>query len=523
MIMNKKQMVDNWSAYKEQIEKLSVVDKQEDSTAQQSRIVRALADYQYFCEYYFPHLISDENGAIVKNGFFHNKAAKYIKEHRNLVALFEWARGHAKSTQMDLLIPLWLKAQSYVFKNALKADKTEFKPQFNNMVLIGKSEESAIALLGNLQAELQYNERYIHDFGVQYSNGSWESGNFQTKDNVSFRALGRGQSPRGLNFKGKRPDYIVVDDIDDDELCRNLARVEELYNWMTRALFNTMDMGRGRFIIVGNRISKNSIIARSADIVDIYHSKINALTPKGTPTWSEKYTIAELDRVRTTIGSIAWEQEFMNNPIVKGAIFKECNFKNTLRWDLYAHIITYTDPSFKNNATSDFKATITIGKTRTGEYHILKAYMDRVPVTKMIDWHYEIERIKPEKANIQYYMEANFAQDILVDEFYKEGDKRGYHIPLRKDERKKPDKYQRIENLEPLFSNGRIWFSEQERNTPGMKALVDQFLAFQKGSRINDDGADAVEGGIYILQQKGYSEQKIDTLSRNSMFRKNRF
>lgn len=523
MSMNKKQLIENWSAYKEQIEKLSVVDKKEDSTTQQARIKRALDDYQYFCEYYFPHLVSDENGKIVKNGLFHNKAAKYIKEHRNLVALFEWARGHAKSTQMTLLIPLWLKAQSYVYKNALKSDKTAIKPQFNNMVLVGKSEESAIALLGNLQAELQYNERYIHDFGVQYSNGSWESGNFQTKDNVSFRALGRGQSPRGLIYKGKRPDYIIPDDIDDDELCRNVSRVDDLFNWMVRALFNTMDMGRGRFIIVGNRISKNSIIARSAEIDGIYHSKVNALTPKGTPTWSEKYTIAELDRVQATIGRIAWEQEFMNNPIVKGAVFKECHFKNTLSWNQYAHLVCYTDPSFKNNATSDLKATILLGKTRTGEYHILKAFMDRVSITQMIDWHYLIEKLKPQNANISYYMEANFAQDILVDEFYKEGDKRGFHIPLRKDERKKPDKYQRIENLEPLFSNERIWFSEQERSSPGMKALVDQFLAFQKGSRINDDGADAVEGGIYILQQRGYTENRIDTISRNNMVRKNRF
>jgi predicted phage terminase large subunit-like protein len=439
------------------------------------------------------------------------------------VALFEWARGHAKSTHMGLLVPLWLKAQSHAFKNNLKNDITAIKPQFNNMVLVGKSDESAMAILGNLQAELQYNERYIHDYGIQYSQGSWETGNFQTKDNVSFRALGRGQSPRGLNYKGKRPDYIVVDDIDDDELCRNIARVDILFKWLTTALFNTMDMGRGRFIVVGNRISKNSIIARSAEIFGVYHSKVNALNEKGVPTWSEKYTIEELNRVRATIGHMAWEQEFMNNPLVKGAVFKECNFKPTMKWDKYGHLICYTDPSFKNTATSDYKGTILVGKTNTGEYHILKAFLDKVPITKMIDWHYEIEREKPDKAVINYYMEANFAQDMLLTEFYKEGDKRGDHIPLRKDERKKPDKYQRIENLEPLFSNGRIWFSEQEKNSPGMKLLIDQFLVFQKGSRINDDGPDAVEGAIWLLQKKGISEQKSIVIQRDTMIRKNRF
>ena len=78
-------------------------------------------------------------------------------------------------------------------------------------------------------------------------------------------ALGRGQSPRGLKKRGQRPDYILIDDIDDDALCRNEARVREAFNWMMTALFGAMAAGRGRFIMVGNRISKQSILARFAE------------------------------------------------------------------------------------------------------------------------------------------------------------------------------------------------------------------------------------------------------------------
>ncbi len=519
----KKNLIENWSVYKESIEKLSIVDKNESQSAKSARIKKALQDYQFFCEYYFPHLVNDDEGIVVKNGFFHNKAAYKIKDNKKIVALFEWARGHAKSTHMVVMIPLWLKAQNSANNMGLKSIKTEFKPNFNNMVVVGKSEDSAIALLGNLQAELQYNERYIHDFGEQYANGSWESGNFQTKDNISFRALGRGQSPRGLNYKGKRPDYIVVDDIDDDELSKNESRLNALFDWLMTALYNTMDMGRGRFIVVGNRISKNSIIAKMATIINIYHSTINALNDKGIPTWKEKYALEELNVVKKTIGNIAWEQEFMNNPMTKGMIFNVFNMKKTLKWNKYAHLLVYTDPSFKNNATSDYKATVLIGLTYEGEFHILKAFVDKVSISQMIDWHYELERQKPENCVIQYYMEANFAQDTLVDEFYKEGTKRGFIIPLRKDERKKPDKFQRIENLEPLFSNNRIWFSEQEKDSPGMKLLVEQFLTFARGSRANDDAPDAVEGAIHLLQKKNYTSQPSFVMGRDFIIKKNRF
>ena len=49
------------------------------------------------------------------------------------------------------------------------------------MVIVGKSEDNAKTLLGDIQAELQYNQRYIADFGEQYNAGSWEEGKFVTQ------------------------------------------------------------------------------------------------------------------------------------------------------------------------------------------------------------------------------------------------------------------------------------------------------------------------------------------------------
>ena len=52
---------------------------------------------------------------------------------------------------MGVFIPLWLKIQN--------------ERQFNTMVLVGKSEDSATRLLADLQQELAFNELYIRDFG----------------------------------------------------------------------------------------------------------------------------------------------------------------------------------------------------------------------------------------------------------------------------------------------------------------------------------------------------------------------
>jgi hypothetical protein len=64
--------------------------------------------------------------------------------------------------------------------------------------------------------------------------------------------------PRGLRYRDSRPDYIVIDDFDDDELCQNEARVKKLTDWVKEAHFGTFGASGGRFIMVGNLISKTA-------------------------------------------------------------------------------------------------------------------------------------------------------------------------------------------------------------------------------------------------------------------------
>ena len=105
--------------------------------------------------------------------------------------------------------------------------------------------------------------------------GSWSEGRFETTDGCYFRALGRGQSPRGLKNNGNRPDYILTDDLDDDEMCRNPRRVNEATQWVLSALFGTMEAGRGRFIMVGNRIAQNSVPGHVIDRPGVHHTRVN--------------------------------------------------------------------------------------------------------------------------------------------------------------------------------------------------------------------------------------------------------
>jgi len=80
---------------------------------------------------------------------------------------------------------------------------------------------------------------------------------------------------------------------------------------------------------------------------------------------------------------------------------------------------------------------------------------------------------------------------------------RGKQVPIVGDQRAKPDKFMRVEALlEPLNRNGKLCLNENERKSPHMQRLADQFTLFSPGSRAHDDGPDAVEGAVWMINNK---------------------
>lgn len=496
-----KQRYAEWQEHCKRVQSLTDLSAlvNESPTQKDKRIKRLQKDYAAFCEYYFPHFLTlrdKTTGEVIRtvhNAPFHNSAALKVKNTPNLKAVFKWPRGHAKSTHFDIFLPLWLMFQP--------------KRLINVMVVVGKSEESAIGLLSDIQAELEFNQRIIADFGEQKAVGNWQEGQFVTQSDVAFFARGRGQSPRGLRYKEARPDYIVIDDLDDDELCRNEKRVKDLTDWVKEALFGALDVGRGRFIMVGNLISKNSVLANIAATKGVYVSEIKAVDKDGEPVWKEKWTKEEAEEAAAFMGYRSWQKEMMHNPIKDGTIFRHdwIRYKKVLPLHKYEMLVCYTDPSFKSTTANDYKASRLWGKIGN-ELHLIDCYVRQDTVSGMVRWLYNLYESLPENVSVRFFMEANFMQDIILDEFTTEGNLRGYQLPILPDKRKKPEKIQRIEAISPLWERGFVFYNEALKDTSDMQVGIEQTLSLERGSRVHDDAPDADEGAIWYLQRNTRQE-----------------
>ena len=474
----------------------------EGAEAQRKRIARLLGNFEEFCQYYFPHYMA------APFAYFHKRDIKVIVKDGKIMAALEWPRAHAKSVVTDVFLTLYLKALG----------------ELDGVILVSNNKDKAMMLLLDCQAELEANERYIHDFGKQATFGDWAEQSFATQDGTGFWAYGRGQSPRGTRKAAKRPNLIIVDDIDDKEICRNQDRVLEAVDWLKEDLMGCFSLKGGRFIIVGNRIHKHSILAHMVgDVEDdhpvhpyLYHSKVFALeNPKthkedqsetGVPAWKEYYTRADVEARIEKMGYRAAQREFFHRHIQEGRIFKNewITWHNLPPLGQYQHIVTYCDPSYKDSKKNDFKAIVALG--RIGKYYdVIDCWVVQGTKQAMVTAHYDMhEALQAGGAILTYHcMEANFIQEMHIEEYVKESETRGYMLAIHADKRQKPQKQARIENLTPLFERGLVRFSAAHRKSRHMQAFISQLLGFPAA---HDDGPDAFEGAVYISNSKQVSQ-----------------
>jgi hypothetical protein len=512
MAVNYDKLTKIYEAHAKRIEKATTIDIHESLADKTKRIAKLESVYIDWFEYYFVDY------ATCKSADFHVKISNIIIKNKVCKLLNDAFRGSAKSVHTMLGVPLYLGL---------------VKKELNFMLLIGENEEKAKRLISDVQVNLKHNNRLINDYGEQFNQGDWSEGNFTTKSNIHFHALGFGQDPRGLRFGEFRPDYIGCDDIDTLKRCNNDRIIREAMDYITGTLWGCFDKGRERFVFSNNLIHKNSIMAKLIELAKIankeskkqgfanpyHHVKTKAvLDDDYTPSWPAKYTSLYWREKRLATPYRSWMREYMCTPLVDGAIFKPewIQHCKMLALDKYDALLLYGDLSYKDKG--DFKAKFFMGK-KGRDFHVIYSFCRQTSRAVAASWLYDLyEKKKLERYPAVYKIEGLFAMDEFVNDYDTEGDSRGYYIPVIADKTTKINKYDRIESMAGHFERLHVFFNEDEKDTFDQTTAIDQILAFEKGSGANDDAPDALQSGIADLNKTTFvSSFEVQTTSRTSM------
>lgn len=478
--------IDEWDAFYKDIQRQSAVDSGQSYAERQKRLKELEADPPAWMKEMFPQYCRCEFSD------FQKKAIKRIIAHPEWYEVLSWARSLAKSTVTFMVI-------MYLVLTGKK----------KNLLLISNSLDNAKRLLSDYKTAFEKNSRIRHYYGDLQTFGKWTDIEFVTKNGASFRAVGAGQSPRGTRNEEYRPDTFIIDDFDTDEECRNPDILKNKWDWWEQAVYAARDTDIPALVVFcGNIIARDCCVVRAGKKAD--HWDIVNITDKdGNPSWPQKNTAEELQVVLGKISTASRQKEYYNNPVVEGSTFKELTWGKIPSLSKFDLLVYYADPSPSNKdrqkSGASFKAGILMGNIGA-TFYVIKVFCDQINQAAFIDWFYAARDYVADKAQVRYYVENNSLQDPFYQQVYTPlfedaADRRGY-IPITPDTRKKPEKAIRIEgNLEPLVRNGQLIFNEREREDPHMQRLTEQFIYFTPQMRFPADGPDAVEGGVYILNE----------------------
>ncbi len=467
-----------WNQYYTNIRNAATVDLNESPKEIDERKKRLEANPEEWFRYYFHKYYKCEPAP------FHIASTKRILENPEWYEVRPWSRELAKSARAMM-----------EFTFLALTGKKKF------IIIASATNESAERLLNPFKTAFESNSRIIHDYGEQVNRGHWRSDQFKIKNGTMFIAVGAGNAPRGARNEEIRPDAIIVDDFDTDEDCRNPDIVDKKWAWFEKALYATRSVSNPLTVLFnGNIIADYCCIKKAMEIAD-YSEIVNIRDENGKSTWLAKNSEEFIDRTLSKISAAAAQGEYFNNPLTLGKVFKEVVYGKIQPLKKYKYLVSYTDPSYKKNG--DYKATAVIGKYKD-EYHIIDVFCQKTSTAEMLEFLYHKQK---EMSNagvaVYFYIEYPWIDDTLKREIKKGNKKHGVTLPLKADERKKPEKFYRIEsNLEPLNRNGKLIFNEDLKNKKDMKEAEFQFLALSPKSRAHDDAPDSVEGAVWIINHK---------------------
>lgn len=437
--------------------------------AKRERRERGRKDKLWFFKTYFPHYFK------LPFANFHREIVEIMDirgEDAPATIAIQAPRGHGKSTIVSFANII----HEIVYK----------KRRF--IVLVSATEDMAIRFVMRIRLEFENNPRLLSDFGDM--KGKPWSDEELVANGVTLWARGTGQALRGAVSGADRPDLVIMDDIETDELVRNPRRIEKLRKWVLETVYPAMDL-QGTLYMIGTKLARNSVLAQFLKDETWIRREYVAIMD-GKPLWPNKFSLKTLEAIKRKIGSVAFNKEYMGNPKDEEGLFREEWIRyyeevDTRRLRVYMAL----DPSVGSGESNDYKAIVIIGVDSDGIIYVLDAWIRKASIEEMIRKLY----MKWEEYHaLVIGIETNVFQKVLLTLLDREARERGLYLPIRGIEQRVA-KEARIARLSPLVERGIIRFRKGQGD---QDLLIEQLLYFPNSS-VNDDGPDALEMAVSIL------------------------
>jgi len=325
-------------------------------------VLRFIFSFPYnidtFSKYCFSHAILND----VPD--FHKEMYKELFKKKNSVIVAP--RGHAKSTCAGLVFPIFSivnKLEKYiVYVSQSHAKTVQFLTPIRNEF---KTNTALKLLYGDLTPSSAKNE-----------DGKDREDCFDV-NGIRIEAVSFEKNLRGFKYVHDRPSLIILDDIEEDQRVMNpeLRRKDEFK--LNKIIIPSLDI-EGRIKFIGTLLHYDSLLNRKRKQYDGLFYKACTADFKEV-LWPERFSEQKLRAIKKDIGSLAFRQEFLNDPtdsetsLIKPEWIKACFREDLSAEDLYVYQYDFktlgVDFAFSDAVSADESAFVSIG-SKDGYYYL---------------------------------------------------------------------------------------------------------------------------------------------------------
>ena len=426
--------------------------------------------FRKFIEFYLPHLMSAKTPPFhfEMMDLMEKLVIEGVSPERLERLLFIAPRGFAKSTLCSVMFPLWL---------ALFNKR-------HDIFLVSATISLAMEQMRKIRNEIEGNQTILDDFG-ELKSDKWTENTLILANRVVIRAKGR-----GFQIRGFRPDAIICDDLEDEEVIYSKEQRDKLEVWFLRTLLPALKPGQ--FVLyVGTKLHQFSLINKLQEKEEFTSRLYRALVDEQS-IWEDLWPTDRLNKLRRELGEYAFQAEYQNNPIsleeqpVKPYMIDGIKIPGEPEFSCLA-----IDPAISEKEGSDYRAFTIFARTPDGFREIFSE-RGKWGIEEQIDRAIDLyERFKPSRVII----EAVAFQKVYKPLLLKRSREKKIWIPVSEaelgtgDDKRPRDKFTRLLSVVHLFEQQLVQVTNPD--------LREELLAFPHGD--HDDLVDATVYALYWL------------------------
>ena len=419
-----------------------------------------------FGVYFFPHIIKDSVPDV------HLDLIREMTRREDSAIIFP--RGHAKSTweKIDCIHDIMYGLEPVI-------------------LYVGNTITDAQFHFEAIKSELESNEALKSVYGSVVppewqDSPKWTNKHFETSTHINVIARGAGKG-RGVNITNHRPTKIIIDDAEDDELVRSPERRQKFHTWIHNVIIPSMDREVGFLKFIG------TVLNDECEVLNFYKTNggiFRKAIENGKSIW---WPMEKLMQLKKKIGSIAFAQEYMNEPTNdETAMVKMSWLKFYEPGTAPANLTKYAhaDLAISTSTKADYFVILVVGVDENGGVWVLDMFRE-----KGVTFNGQVEAI------IQCHLKHNLTrigiesvayQRALEQEVKRQGNAMNPPvyvpaIPVIPD----GDKTRGLLRISPQIENGTIHFLREHT------ALIEELTRFPNAG--HDDTVDTLTGVMRLV------------------------